>query len=190
MRLRSATPEDARALVELNNFAGEGLSLFAWECMAEPGETGWECGVRRARCDVGPSSWRNTRVIEEADTVAACLLGFPLPEVFEPIDLAETPPVIVPLEELERLVPGTWYLAVVAAYPEFRGRGFGSMLIEHASGLAAKAHCTGVSLIVADTNPGARRLYERSGYVERARCAAVKQGWDGAVREWILMVRE
>jgi hypothetical protein len=35
----------------------------------------------------------------------------------EPIDLAEIPAMFVPLEELERSAPGTWYVNVLAAYP-------------------------------------------------------------------------
>ncbi len=36
---RRATPEDADALAELINFAGEGLPLYLWGKMAEAGET-------------------------------------------------------------------------------------------------------------------------------------------------------
>ena len=111
-------------------------------------------------------------------------------ETPEPLDLVQTPPMFVPLEELERLAPGTWYINVLAAYPESRGKGLGTMLIGRAADLAATAGCRGTSLIVADTNLGARRLYERTGHVERARRTAVKDGWDGAVREWVLLVRE
>ena len=56
MRLRSATLNDVSALVELNNLAGEGLSLHGWQQMAEPGETGWDVGRRRTLQDAGVSS--------------------------------------------------------------------------------------------------------------------------------------
>jgi ribosomal protein S18 acetylase RimI-like enzyme len=190
MPVRPAIPDDASALAALINFAGEGLPLYLWQRMAEPGETAWEVGRRRARRDVGGFSWRNTVVVEEAGAVVACLIGYPLPEAPEPIELAQTPPMFVPLEELERLAPGTWYINVLAAYPPSRGRGLGTMLIGHAASLAAAAGCRGTSIIVADTNEGARRLYQRTGHVERARRAAVKEDWDGAVREWVLLVRE
>jgi ribosomal protein S18 acetylase RimI-like enzyme len=190
MYLRPALPDDAAALAELINFAGEGLPLHLWQGMAEPGETAWDVGRRRARREVGGFSWRNATVAEQDGGVVACLIGYPLPETLEPIELAETPPMFVPLEELERLAPGTWYINVLATYPDFRGRGLGTRLIGHAAGLAAAAGCRGTSIIVADTNDGARRLYERTGHVERARRAAVKEDWDGAVREWVLLVRE
>ncbi len=50
---RRATPDDAAALAELINFAGEGLPLYLWERMAEPGETPWQVGRRRARREAG-----------------------------------------------------------------------------------------------------------------------------------------
>ena len=190
MLLRPASPEDASALAELINFAGEGLPLHLWAGMAEPGETAWDVGRRRARRDIGGFSWRDTTVAEEDGAVVACLIGYPLPETPEPLDLAQTLPMFVPLEELERLAPATWYINVLAAYPESRGQGLGTMLIGQAADLAAAAGCRGTSLIVADTNLGARRLYERTGHVERARRTAVKDDWDGAVREWVLLVRE
>jgi ribosomal protein S18 acetylase RimI-like enzyme len=190
MPVRPATPDDAPALAELIDYAGEGLPLHLWAGMAEPGETAWEVGRRRARRDVGGFSWRNATVVEEAGAVVACLIGYALPETPEHVDLAQTPPMFVPLEELERLAPGTWYVNVLAAYPPFRGRGLGTMLIGHAATLAATAGCRGTSIIVADTNEGARRLYERTGHVERARRAAVKEDWAGAVRDWVLLVKE
>jgi hypothetical protein len=41
LSFRWATPDDAAALAELINFAGEGLPLYLWTNMAEPGES---CG--------------------------------------------------------------------------------------------------------------------------------------------------
>ena len=79
-------PDDAKALAELINFAGEGLPLYLWDRMAEPGETAWDVGRRRARRDVGGFSWRNATVSEQEGSVAACLIGYLLPEAAPPID--------------------------------------------------------------------------------------------------------
>ena len=38
-------------------------------------------------------------------------------------------------------------------------------------------------------NAGARRLYERTGYTETARRPIVKDGWDCASDEWVLLVK-
>jgi hypothetical protein len=36
------------------------------------------------------------------------------------------PAMFVPLQELENLAPGTWYVNVLAAYPEHRSQGHGT----------------------------------------------------------------
>ena len=188
MRLRAATPDDATALAELFDLAGDGLPLHLWTRMAEPGEAALEVGRRRARRDAGAFSWRNASVIETEGGVAASLVGYALPETPEPPDPA-IPPMFRPLDELERLAPGSWYVNALAVYPRWRGQGMGMRLLAHVGELATATGCRGTSIIVADTNEGALRLYERTGHVERARRAAVKVDWDGAVREWVLLVR-
>jgi ribosomal protein S18 acetylase RimI-like enzyme len=83
----------------------------------------------------------------------------------------------VPLQELENLAPGTWYVNVLAAYPEMRGQGLGTALLALADKLAADTDRRGLSLIVSDANTGARRLYERTGYREAGRRTKVKEDW-------------
>src|SRR5262245_8512465 len=117
-QLRPGKPEDAAALAELVNFAGEGLPLYLWGKMADAGQSAWDVGRIRAGRDTGAFSWRNAVVAEQGGAVAACLMGYPLPGTAPPIDLAEMPAMFVPMEELERLAPGTWYVNVLAAYPE------------------------------------------------------------------------
>ena len=46
--LRPATIDDATVLAELVNRAGEGMPLYLWGQMAEPGEAAWDVGRRRA----------------------------------------------------------------------------------------------------------------------------------------------
>ena len=57
---------------------------------------------------------------------------------------------------------------VVAVFPAARGRGHGSRLLHFAGELARDAGSGGLSIIVGDSNAGARRLYERHGYREIA----------------------
>jgi ribosomal protein S18 acetylase RimI-like enzyme len=186
---RHATLDDAHALAELINFAGEGLPLYLWERMAEPGETAWDVGRRRARREEGSFSYRNAILAEDAGRIVACLIGYKLPHEPEPIDPAQTPPMFVPLQELENLAPGTWYVNVLATYPEHRGSGHGTRLLRLAEGLAAGAGRAGLSIVVSDANAGARRLYRRCGYVERASRPMVKDGWKNAGTDWVLLVK-
>jgi ribosomal protein S18 acetylase RimI-like enzyme len=57
-----------------------------------------------------------------------------------------------------------YYLANMAVFPDFQGRGIGSGLLAHAESKARDAGLKKCSLIVDTENPSARRLYERFGY--------------------------
>jgi GNAT superfamily N-acetyltransferase len=72
--------------------------------------------------------------------VAAVLLAYVLP-VHSDVNLDELPDLLRPLEELELKVPGTFYINVLAAYPEYRGLGLGTSLLETAHMLASEAGC-------------------------------------------------
>jgi len=186
---RGATPQDASALAELVNIAGEGLPFYLWSQLAGPGETAWQIGRRRAMRDSGSFSYRNA-VLQEIDgEVAACLIGYRLPDAPEPIDYGKMPPLFVPLQELENLAAGTWYLNALAVYPTYRGRGLGSELLAVAGDRARESRSPGISLIVADANVGARRLYERSGFEVSASRPMVKEGWQNPGENWLLLIR-
>ena len=185
---RPATPNDAQALAELVDFASEGLALYLWTKTAGAGGDPWAVGRERAMCEVGSFSYRNAVVMEREGRVAAGLIGYPLADVPELI--ADTmPPMFVPLQELENLAPGTWYVNVLAAYPETRGQGCGTALLAVAETMAAAAARAGLSIIVSDANTGARRLYERCGYREVARRTKIKEDWQNPGAAWVLLTK-
>jgi ribosomal protein S18 acetylase RimI-like enzyme len=189
--IRTATLPDAGALAELVNFAGEGLPLYLWTKVAENGEDPWSVGRGRARREEGSFSYRNAVVIEEDGSVAACLIGYPLSDEPEAVDEAEMPPMFVPLQQLENLAPGTWYVNVLASYPKWRGKGFGAALLKYAEDLAVTAGTKkGMSVIIADNNTSARRLYERLGYRQVADRPMVKETWVSSGSAWVLLVKE
>lgn len=185
---RRATPDDAVDMAELVNIAGHGLPLYLWGKTARPGQSAWDVGRERARNGTGGFAYRNTVVREVGGRVAACLIGYALAATPEPID-DDVPPILVPLLELENEVPGTWYINVLAAYPEHRGAGFGSALLGVAEMLAKEAQCSGLSLITSDSNPGARRLYKRQGFADCSSRPIVKEEWEHSGNNWMLMLR-
>ena len=187
---RPATADDAAALAELINMAGEGLPLYLWTKMAGPGEDPWDVGRQRAQRTEGGFSYKNTVVVEADGRAVAALIGYPLPETPEAIDWDAMPPMFVPLQELENLAPGTWYLNVMATYPEHRGDGYGARLLAIAEQLAAESGSAGLSLIVLDANTGARRLYARSGYRQVADRPVVKEDWACRGDNWVLLVKD
>ena len=185
---RWTTPDDATAMADFVHFASEGLALYLWTRMAGPGGDPWRIGRERASRGTGGFSYRNSIMAENDDRVVAGLIGYALPDRPESIDDA-MPAMFVPLQELENLAPGTWYVNVLAAYPEHRGRGYGGALLAVADRLAEDAGNRGLSIIVADTNTGARKLYERSGYREAGKRKMIKEDWQHPGTDWVLLTK-
>jgi len=179
---RPAVIEDAPILAELVNFAGEGLPLYLWGKMATAGETAWDVGRRRAAREEGSFSYRNATMIEHDNQC------YEIPDQPGPI-AADLPAMFVPMQELENLAPGTWYVNVLAVVPQFRGRGLGTKLLALADDTARSLDKRGMSVIVSGANSGARRLYERCGYRERATRPAVKEDWVNEARDWVLLTK-
>ncbi len=189
LRFRQAAKEDATALAELINFAGEGMPLYLWGPMAEPGESAWDVGRRRAQRDESSFSYRNGVVAEYDGKIAGNLVGYALAKEPQPIDYDEMLAMFVPLQELENLAPDSWYVNVVAVFPEFRGKGIGTELLHKAETLAKEAGKKELSLIVSDANSGAERLYARFGFARRATRPMVKNGWVNPGKNWVLMTK-
>jgi len=184
---RRATSEDAPKMAELVNIASHGLALYLWGKLAGAGESPWDVGLKRARRGIGGFAYRNTVVREAEDRIAACLVSYPLRDAPQLYD--QVPIMLAPMFELENIVPGTWFVNVLATYAEHRGKGYGTELLHIAEVLAHDAQCGGMSLILSDANAEARRLYERHGYGEHATRPIVKEDWEHSGQNWVLLVK-
>jgi ribosomal protein S18 acetylase RimI-like enzyme len=93
------------------------------------------------------------------------LLGYRLPAAADndqdPLDFPEF---VRPLLELERCVPESFYINMLAVYPSFRGRGIGSALLAEVDSSALAVGCELISIQVFAINDGALRLYQNHGY--------------------------
>jgi ribosomal protein S18 acetylase RimI-like enzyme len=188
VKIRPAVKADAPILAELVNYAGEGMPLYLWNRMAAADEDGWQIGRVRAERETGAFSYRNAVVIEESGEAAGCLIGYDIPTRPEPIP-ADLPAMFVPLQELENLAPDTWYINVIGVVPKFRNLGLGARLLALADETARGRGKSGTSLIVADANHGARRLYARSGFREQASRKMIKEDWQSEGENWLLMAK-
>jgi len=186
---RAANSDDASHMAKLVNFAGDGLPLYIWGTLAEPGQSAWDVGHARAQRGSGGFSFSNTAIREVDGEVAACLVGYAIGETATTID-DDVPPIFVPLMELENEVLGSWYVNVLAAYPEYRGKGLGTELLDLAQTIANECDCNGLSLVVSDANDGGRRLYERVGFKVVGTRPLVKEGWENSGEAWLLMLKK
>lgn len=185
MTLRPATRDDGLPLARLAVLASEGLTSYLW-ARAEPGADPLAVGTARAARDEGAFSWRNATLVEVGGVVAGGLLTWRIPDAPEPLD--GLPPMFRPLQALENRAPGSQYVNMLATFEAFRGRGVGTALLAEAARLGRDA-AGGMSLIVADGNAPARRLYRAVGYDEVASEPIVREGWTCDSEAWILMVR-
>ena len=182
--VRPATPADAADMARLVDLASEGMVRRFWAEMAAPGEDVFAVGARRAARDSGAFSWRNGWIPELGGMVAGLLVGYRIGDAPEPVD--EAPAMVRGLVELENAALGSWYVNVLATYAPHRGCGVGTALLRQATRLAEG---TAMSLIVADGNATARRLYEGFGFLEAERRPIVHDGWESDSRAWVLMLR-
>lgn len=188
MDIRRARASDAAHLVRFINMAADDLPLHFWRKTVGPEGDPWALGQERAARETGNFSYSNAWLAEVEGTIAACLLGYGAEAEHGPID-PDTPPIFVPLLELEALAPGSWYLNVLATYEAFRGKGLGSALLAHAEAIAAAAGHDTISLIAEDTHHDALRLYTAKGFREVARRPVVRDDWDVDATEWILFTK-
>ena len=188
MTFRSATKEDAPALAELVNYAGDGLPLYGWRKYAGEGKDPWAVGRDRAVREEGSFSYRNATVIEYGGVCAGCLIGYAISN--EPEQIIADTAIFAPLQELENLAASTWYINILGVLPRFRNLGLGGKLLTLADNTAKETGLRGCSLVVADENRGARRLYERNGFRERARRKMIKEDWETTSENWLLLVKD
>lgn len=188
MQIRKATAADADHLLRFINMAADDLPLHFWKKSVGPDGDPLAYGRERAARDTGNFSYRNAWLAEVEGAVAGCLLGYAADETPGPID-PDTPPIFVPLLELEALAPASWYLNVLATYDGFRGRGCGTALLAHAEEVARSGGFATISLIAEDTHLDALRLYGAKGFREVARRPVVKDDWQVDANDWILFTK-
>ena len=184
--LRWARETDAAQLAELVNFAGEGLPLYVWTGLASEGQDPWDLGRMR---QAEKAREGKIVVVDYGDGAVAGLTGYEIGNEPEPIG-EDFPALFRPLQELENLALQSWYVNVLASYPDYRGKGLGSRLLAVADDIGRSCGLSRMSVIVASNNTGARRLYERHGYDEVANLPCVKEDWDTDTERWVLLMKE
>ncbi len=186
--IRPATKDDAADLVRFVSWAGEGMPELIWADMADPGQSVEDVGLARAARDEGGFSFTNAVLLDAGQAPLAAIIGYDLPDT--PVEIGpDFPAAFVPLQELENLAPGYWYVNVLAVLPEHRGKGLGSRLMADAERRAKAAGRPGMAIIAFASNPGAVRLYQRLGYVETARRQVHLEGWAPSGTDAVLLLK-
>jgi len=163
---RDARRDDARALAQLIEIAGEGIPTFLWSQQVKDGQTPLDVGTERAARADANFSYRNAVVAHFEGKIAGMLLAYrlPPPSAEDLAELPQIPALLRPLVELEYQVPGSFYVNALAVFAPYRGSGIGVSLLTIAEARAKAAGCDRLSVQVFAENEGAWRLYERCGY--------------------------
>lgn len=192
VRFRQAAPEDAPQVVPLIHSSGPAAFDYVF---AVSGYGDAQAFLRQAFVDgAGEFGWRNHVVAEMDGAVVAVGAGFGGATKW-PFTLAaarqilghyhwrHAAGVIARGLRVESVIPpptgAMHYLAHLAVSPSWRGRGFGSALVDHLLDTARSLAQGPVILDVATTNPDAQRLYQRLGFEvtgERRSTLANEQG--------------
>ena len=161
--IRPAVKSECRTIAELYRISSDGVAEYIWTKMAKPGEDVLDVGQRRYEQEDSVFSYRNCSMVDRKGKTAGMIIAFPM-EIDD--EYAESDPVLVPYSKLEE--PASYYICGMAVFPEYRGRGIGTRLLMLAEKRACEHGLQKLSLIVFEQNEGAKRLYERSGYYEKA----------------------
>jgi ribosomal protein S18 acetylase RimI-like enzyme len=188
-KFRAATKADAAALAVLVDIAGEGLPAHLWSTIRAPGQSILEMGRERAAREEGGFSYRNAIVAELDGEIAACLVGYCLDDPYDLPDLDDVPEVVQPLVKLEAKAPSSWYVNVLATFPEFRRRGLARKLLDLAETKAVEAGAPSLSVIIAGENERAIRLYASADYGPLASEPVLMFRGCPHGGDWLLMVK-
>lgn len=189
--IRPARKSDAAEIALLISIAVHG-NMWEAETDEATGEVSGPIEVGRADLlgEDGTFSWQNAFMAEADGEVAGMVLGYRKKDAAEAVP-AEVWAPVRPLLELEEQSPGCWYIAMLGVHKQWRSKGAGSALLDHAEAEARRTVARGLSLVVDDGNNGARKLYESRGFAVRDTRPIVPfpdSRQDG--KNWLLMVKE
>jgi len=183
-----AVKSECRTIARLYSMSSDGVADYLWTTLAGEGEALLDVGKRRYSREDTPFSYKNCVIAEPEGRIAGMIAAFPMPGPEENTRYAESDPVLAPYSKLERY--NSYYIAGMAVFPEYRGKGIGATFLEIAAGTALRLGLPQLSLIVFEQNEGATRLYERHGFYEVAREAVVPHELIHYTGHALLMVKD
>lgn len=159
--IRPARKSECRRVAELYRISSDGVADYIWTKLAQTGEDILDVGRRRYEREGTPFSYENCKMVEVQGSVVGMLVAFPMEVDHE---YKEPDPVLVPYSVLEE--DRSYYICGMAVDAKHRGKGIGTALLTEVESTGRSLGFRKLSLIVFEQNVKARRLYERSGYVE------------------------
>ena len=190
--IRPAVKSDAAEIALLVNIAVHGSVGRGWaqDQQADGTYDALEVGRVEMMREDTPFGWRNASMAEASGEVVGMLLGYRKDDAAKAVPDDTWAP-LRPIQELEEQANGRWFISMLGVHKAWRGRGVGTVLLDHADEQALDTQANGLALIVEDANDGARRLYESRGFlVTTSRPMVPFPGTPQHGSDWLLMVKE
>lgn len=183
--IRPACKVDCLTIATLYSVSSDGIADYIWTKLAMPEEDVLMVGRHRYERENSQFSYKNCTVVESEGSVVGMLVAFPM---HVNSSMEEKDPVLAPYSKLEE--DQSYYICGMALFPEHRGNGIGTRLLDLAEEHARERGFRKISLIVFEQNAGAKRLYERAGYEEVKREPVYSHPLIHYTGDAILMVKE
>jgi len=170
---RAANVNDCPKIAQLFSIATDGVSNYVWSTLQAdyPGLSLLEIGTKRFASEQTDFSYQNCVVVEHNNEVVGMMVTFEASETeSEPTSgvtnnseiSSSQPAFLAPYYRLK--APGTWYIAGLAVFPDFRGQGIGTQLLSITRQQAQQQGFQELSLLAFEQNTRAIKLYERNGF--------------------------
>lgn len=175
LSIRPATAADIPDLSKLLLIATDGVVASLYEGVI-PGLTTEKIVERRLAREGTCGAYTNCWVAVDGTRIAGKLHAYPLDDLAgdppDPLVPEERYKVLEAFDALDEPAAGSYYINVIAVFPDYRRRGLGGRLLDLAGEQARARGLTQLSLAVFEENAGAVRLYERIGFAIAARAPA------------------
>ncbi|HRA92457.1 MAG TPA: GNAT family N-acetyltransferase [Aestuariivirga sp.] len=192
--IRDAVEGDARALAEVCVMAGHGVMELFYEGLV-PGKSVIDCVMTRRILDRDSfATFRRWRVATDgAGQILGAMNSLPHKALMSApddplLDEAKMRP-IAALLELEEIPLGSYYVNIIAVYPQHRRSGAGAALMRDAEHLARVQKFSRMSLCTFEDDPGLMGFYRGQGFEPQARRAIVPHPAIGKSGHFVLMTR-
>ena len=193
--IRSAEESDAQALAQIAIMAGHGLMELLYEGLL-PGKSLMDTIIERRI--FAPRSFSTLARWRVATDASGDILGG-LNSYSHDVMMAAPPdPLldesrlkpIAALSEMEARAVDSYYINMIAVFPEYRGSGGGFALMQEAERLARKENLRRISLCTFENDPSLLRYYRRQGFEVHATCPIGQHPAFQTDGNFVLMMRE
>ncbi len=195
--LRHALRSDAADLAILDNLAGIGLTHWVWKTVGriDRTEDAYAYGREQHLDDTSYSGWRNATVAVDGELVLGMSTCYINPEnnmenLPELAELERLAPALAPILELRKAAAGHWYIDCLAVYPQARGRGIGTLLMDDFINRAPVSGAPAMSLIAENGNSRALQLYRSRGFDIAASRPFLEFEGSSQSTEWMLLTAQ